>query len=64
MSFLPNGANTDILRPLKKDKECIKEFKLDGKKIFTFAGTHAPYQGLETIVYAAEILLAIEYLHK
>tara|TARA_Y100001970_G_C14253323_1_gene873376 strand:- start:2724 stop:4010 length:1287 start_codon:yes stop_codon:yes gene_type:complete len=56
MSFLPNGANTDILRPLKKDKELIKKFQLDGKKIFTFAGTHAPYQGLETIVYAAEIL--------
>lgn len=56
MSFLPNGADTDILRPLKKDENLLNKFQLNGKKIFTFAGTHAPYQGLETIIDAAEIL--------
>jgi colanic acid biosynthesis glycosyl transferase WcaI len=56
MSFLPNGADTDILRPLNKDENLLNRFQLNDKKIFTFAGTHAPYQGLETIVYAAEIL--------
>ena len=36
----------------------MKKFGLNDNnlKVFTYAGTHAPYQGLETIIYAADFL--------
>jgi len=56
MTFLPNGANTDSLYPMPRDNELAKRLKVGDRKVFTFAGTHAPYQGLETIIQTAELL--------
>ena len=56
-SFLPNGADVDFLKPISKDFELIKKFKVENKIIFSYVGTHAPYQGLDTIIYAAKLLV-------
>jgi glycosyltransferase involved in cell wall biosynthesis len=56
MSFLPNGADTERLRPLPRSKELAEKFGVGDRKVFTFAGTHAPYQGLEVILEAAKLL--------
>ena len=58
IKFFPNGADTKSLYPINKNYEFMERFGLIDKslKILTYAGTHAPYQGLETIVYAAENL--------
>lgn len=53
MSFLPNGADISALRPLQYDEAYAQQMDIAGRKVFTFAGTHAPYQGLEVIVEAA-----------
>jgi colanic acid biosynthesis glycosyl transferase WcaI len=58
IKFFPNGANTKELYQIKKDYAYMNKFgiKDHNLKIFTYAGTHAPYQGLETIIYAADLL--------
>lgn len=53
MSFLPNGADTDVLKPLPRDPAYAAKMGVGDRMVFTFAGTHAPYQGLEVIVDAA-----------
>ncbi len=56
MTFLPNGADTDALRPLPYDEALAARLGVEGKTVFTYAGTHAHYQGLEVIVEAAKRL--------
>lgn len=57
MSFMPNGADTTVLKPSKTDIEFRQKMGVKGKFVFTYAGTHAPYQGLETIIHAASMLI-------
>jgi glycosyltransferase involved in cell wall biosynthesis len=57
LTFLPNGADTDRLRPVPRDKELAARLGVGDRKVFTFAGTHAPYQGLEVILDAAKLLM-------
>ena len=56
ISFLPNGADTEFLRPLDPDAELLDRWGLHGKKVFTYIGTHAYYHGLETLIEAAALL--------
>ena len=56
ISFLPNGADTNILYPSEMDQEYKNKMGVNGKFIFTYCGTMAPYQGLETIMLSAELL--------
>lgn len=56
MSFLPNGADTERLRPLPRDTAFAAELGVGDRKVFTYAGTMAPYQGLETLVDTAKRL--------
>ena len=56
ITLLPNGANVDILFPKPFDSALALKFKVGDRKIITFAGTHAHYQGIEIIISAAEIL--------
>ena len=56
ISFLPNGADTDILFPLPYDAVYASEMNVSGKTVFTYAGTHAYYHGLEVLIEAARIL--------
>jgi glycosyltransferase involved in cell wall biosynthesis len=56
ITFLPNGADTESLRPMEPDRAYAERLGVAGKVVFTYAGTHAPYQGLELILDAAEHL--------
>jgi colanic acid biosynthesis glycosyl transferase WcaI len=57
MTFLPNGADVDVLRPLPYDRALAERLGVTGRTVFTYAGTHAHYQGLEVIVEAAKQLV-------
>jgi glycosyltransferase involved in cell wall biosynthesis len=56
LTFLPNGADTNTLRPLPPDVAFADRLGVAGKKVFTYAGTMANYQGLEVLVDVAEKL--------
>lgn len=56
ITFLPNGADPEALRPLPAEVEYARELGVEGKTVFTYAGTHAPYHGLEIVIDAAERL--------
>lgn len=57
MSFLPNGADVEALRPLPRDAAYAEALGTGARKVFTYAGTNAHYQGLEVIVEAAKLLV-------
>lgn len=56
LSFLPNGADITRLRPLPRDVALAERMGVGDRKVFTFAGTHAPYQGLHVLLDAAALL--------
>ena len=56
LTFLPNGADTERLRPLPRDAALALRLGVGDRKVFTYAGTHAPYQGLDVILDAARLL--------
>lgn len=56
ISFLPNGADTAFLRPLEPSRQLLDRWKLNGKKVFVYVGTHAFYHGLDTMIDAASLL--------
>jgi glycosyltransferase involved in cell wall biosynthesis len=56
ISFLPNGADIETLRPMPFDHAYAERLGTGQRKVFTYAGTHAHYQGLEVIVEAAKLL--------
>jgi len=58
ITFLPNGADTDFLKPSTPSREYVDEWQLSGKMAFVYVGTHAYYHGLDTLVQAAELLSA------
>lgn len=56
LTFLPNGADTKSLKPLPPDEKMIERFGVANKKVFIYAGTHAHYHRLDTIIEAAELI--------
>jgi glycosyltransferase involved in cell wall biosynthesis len=54
--LLPNGVNTDVFKPLPKSEQLIKEIGLEGKTVFTYAGTMGYAQGLDSVLKAAALL--------
>lgn len=56
ITYLPNGADTNFLKPLFPNKKLISKWNLGNKKVFLYVGTHAFYHGLEIIIKAASIL--------
>lgn len=56
ITFLPNGADPDFLRPQPPCPELLQRWRLAGKKVFAYVGTHALYHGLDVILDAAERL--------
>jgi colanic acid biosynthesis glycosyl transferase WcaI len=56
VTFLPNGADSDFLRPLPRDAELAERWKLGDRKVILYVGTHAIYHGLETLVECADRL--------
>ncbi len=56
ITFLPNGADSNFLRPMPPSQELLERWKLHGKKVFLYVGTHAFYHGLESLIDAATLL--------
>jgi colanic acid biosynthesis glycosyl transferase WcaI len=56
ISFLPNGADTEFLKPGRPSRLLLDRWGLHGKKVFLYVGTHAYYHGLETLIEAATLL--------
>ena len=67
LMVIPNGANTELFRPLDK-AECRRRLGLDRDSFYVgFAGSFYPWQGLETLVESASQIkeqgrLEIKYL--
>ena len=47
-----NGINPDELNPTAPDKEFLRDWKLEGKKIIGFVGSFYRYEGLDLLVKA------------
>ena len=56
LTLLPNGADTQMLRPMPPDEALTDRLGVARKKVFTYAGTMANYHGLEVLVDVAERL--------
>jgi len=56
ITFLPNGADTNFLRPGPPRDALLDRWKLRGKRVFLYVGTHAFYHGLDVIIQAADLL--------
>jgi colanic acid biosynthesis glycosyl transferase WcaI len=56
ITFLPNGADTDFLKPQPASPELAARWGLQGKRVFAYVGTHAYYHGLETLIEAATLI--------
>jgi putative colanic acid biosynthesis glycosyltransferase WcaI len=56
ITFLPNGADTEFLKPRPPSGDLLDRWSLGGKKVFLYVGTHAYYHGLDTLIDAATLL--------
>ncbi len=56
ITFLPNGADTEVLKPQPPCEALWDRWGLRGKKVFLYVGTHAYYHGLDTLIEAAALL--------
>ena len=56
ITFLPNGADTEFLKPQSPNPALLDRWGLHGKKVFLYVGTHAYYHGLDTLIEAAALL--------
>jgi colanic acid biosynthesis glycosyl transferase WcaI len=56
ITFLPNGADTQLLSPKAPCVEYLDDWNLRDKIVFVYVGTHAYYHGLDTLICAAAIL--------
>ena len=56
ITFLPNGADTNFLKPLPPNEDVLSKWDIKNKKIFLYVGTHAFYHGLDVIVETASLL--------
>jgi glycosyltransferase involved in cell wall biosynthesis len=56
ITFLPNGADTEFLKPMEASPGLLDRWGVHGKKVFLYVGTHAYYHGLETLIEAAALL--------
>src|SRR4029450_1045982 len=56
ITFLPNGADTEFLKPQPPNQALLDRWRLHDKKVFLYVGTHAYYHGLDTLIEAAALL--------
>ncbi|RLB12682.1 MAG: glycosyltransferase WbuB [Deltaproteobacteria bacterium] len=55
--FIPNGANTDLYKPGKKDAQLLQTLGIDTSQFLVlYAGIHGLIHGLEAVIRAAHIL--------
>lgn len=61
--FLPNGVDTNIVKPLPSDESLKRQLGLTDKRIAIYAGNHGYAAGAEQILQAAQLLKAHPDLH-
>jgi glycosyltransferase involved in cell wall biosynthesis len=61
IEVVKNGANSDLYKPLSKDKGLEKELNLKGKTVLGFIGTHGMAHKLDFILDCAKELLDTNY---
>ncbi|WP_064091868.1 glycosyltransferase family 4 protein [Rossellomorea aquimaris] len=54
--LLPNGVDTEFFQPLPKNIELLDKLNLTNKKVFTYGGNLGYAQGLDSLLYTAEIV--------
>lgn len=54
--WLPNGIDEDVVASVERESGWRKQYGLEGKKVFMYAGVLGHAQGLEVIVMAAKRL--------
>lgn len=54
--FLPNGVNVDLFTPSPPSEELARRLKLEGEKVFLYAGSMGYAHGAHVVVEAADIL--------
>ena len=54
--FVPNGVDTDIFKPGKKNSHIRKQLRLDGKFVVLYAGAHGQANNLKTVIEAAKLI--------
>ena len=64
LTFIPNGANTDIFHPQPEAGQSLRrELGLGDRFLIIYAGIHGIAQGLETVLQAAQRLADVPYIH-
>lgn len=61
--LLTNGVDTSIYAPAAPDYELAVRLRIDGRKVFLYAGTHGLAQGLDVILDAAKATADPEILY-
>ena len=58
--WLPNGIDEDVVANVERDTSWRKQYGVEGKKVFIYAGVLGHAQGLEVIIMAAKRLRSHE----
>lgn len=56
IEVIKNGVNSELFKPLPKNKTLIKELGLEGKRIIGYIGTHGMAHKLDFILHCAQKL--------
>lgn len=56
ISVVPNGVDTDSLKPIDKNKELLDKLKFTNKFVIGFIGSVVDYEGLQLLVKASKKL--------
>jgi len=56
VTFLPNGVDPELYRPLPPDESLKQQLQLSGSKVVLYAGTHGYAHDLEHVLDCARIL--------
>lgn len=57
ITIIPNGVDSTKFKPMGKDQQLIKQYALDGCKVFGFIGTFFRFEGLEILIKAIKRIL-------
>lgn len=57
ITIVPNGVDSNIFKPLTKDKELVKKYSLEGFAVIGFVGTFFLFEGLDILIKAAPLIL-------
>jgi glycosyltransferase involved in cell wall biosynthesis len=57
VDWLPDGADLERFHPLPRDRDLIRRFGLEGKRVVVFLGLLTEYQGVDTLLESLPLLI-------